>query len=200
MGRVSLGVGLNTTRLGILFGLVELGVSVQLDRTFLTLSPGHGGSTLAFGVQLLKHRVPRRLIEVYIKDFGAGHFDAPVVDGVLNGNLNGRDQLGAVSLHFVQFHFADLGANDAGDGCGNGAIHVADTVNGAFRLDDPVKHAGFDLNQHVVGCNRILTGVGQLPFEDRNFMGHAVQKRHNKVDAGPKNRPKTAEPLYHVFL
>ena len=49
--------------------------------------------------------------------------------------------------------------------------------------------------EHVVGGDGVLRRIGKLPFQNGNLVRHAVQKRHDKVDARPQHRPQTAKPL-----
>ena len=70
----------------------------------------------------------------------------------------------AVGLHVVKVHLADLGAHDARDGGGDGGIHVADAVDGLFRLGDAVDHgapllvAGHDPAEGQAA--EVLGGIG----------------------------------------
>jgi hypothetical protein len=91
-------------------------------------------------------------------------------------------------------------AHDARDSRGNGPVHIANTVDRLFRLENPVKHRGFHLNQHVIGRDRILAGCGQLAFEHGNLVSNLIEERHDKVDAGPKHRAQSPEPFHHVFF
>jgi hypothetical protein len=143
------------------------------------------GPTLPFGVQLLEHRVARRLVEVDIEDLGPRHLDPPVIDGTGHAQLDRLDQGGAVGLDLVELHLADLGPDDARDRGGDGGVHVADAVDRLFRFEDAVEDARVHLHQHVVERDGVLARGRELAFEDRNLVRHPVEEGDDEVDAGP---------------
>ena len=41
---------------------------------------------------------------------------------------------------------------------------------------------------------------GQLTFQHRNLVAHAVKERHDHINPRPQNRAQTAKPFHHIFF
>jgi len=183
-----------------LLGGVKLGIGLEFDGAFAPLGLGYLGTAGAFGVELLQHGRAGGLVEIDIENLGARYLDSPVIDRVLHQRLDRGDQLRAVGLDLVEIHLADLGAHDARHGGGDCAVHVADAIDRLFRLQDAIENGCFHLHQHVVAGDRVLAGIGQLAFEDRDAMRHLVEERHNQVDSGAEHLVQLAEPFNHILF
>ena len=77
--------------LGSLLGGIKLGVCGQFDSPLLALGFGYLRTAGPFGVELLQHRIARRLVEVDVEDLSPRDLDAPVIDGILNKFFDPRD-------------------------------------------------------------------------------------------------------------
>ncbi len=81
---------------------------------------------------------------------------AAIIDHGFDMFTHPFNQLRTVGLHLIQFQLTDFRPHDARNGGGNRRVHIADAVDGLFRFGHPVEHAGFHLDQHVIGGDGVL--------------------------------------------